>query len=114
MLFSPIHCTAKECLLGLQEWTPGNKRRNAFVERQLSPEEDENIDVKTLIDAYHNYKKEYVKSLSFSPKEKGLSKSNFVASLNCFQLPPWIMPHWRQCTSTLTRQPMMRLRGMKR
>ena len=103
-------------LLGLQEWSPGNKRRNAFVERQLSPTamEDENIDVKTLTDAYHTYKKEYVISLSFSPVEKGLSESNFVASLICFQLPPWIMPHWRQCTSTLTRQPMMRLRGMKR
>ena len=76
--------------------------------------EDKIIDVKTLTDAYHNYKKEYVKSLSFSPEEKGLSESNFVAYLNCFQLPPWIMPHWRQFTSTLTRQPMMRLRGMKR
>ena len=80
-LFSPIHCNEKECLLGLQEWTPGNKRRNGFVQRQLSPYamEDKIIDVKTLTNAYHNYKKEYVKSLSFSPEEKDLSESNFVA-----------------------------------
>ena len=31
-----------------------------------------------------------------------------------FQLPCWSTPHWRQCTSTSTQPPMIRLREMRR
>ena len=51
-----------------------------------------------------------------TPKKKAWWVSALLTSFKkfFFQVPPWIMPRWRQCTSTLTRQPMMRLRGMKR
>ena len=91
---------------GLQKWSQGDKRMKKH----------ENF-VTTLTKAYNNYKTKYVKRISFNPEEKSLmSKYTFTSykKFFFFQAQPWIMPRWRQCTSTLTRQPMMRLRGMKR
>ena len=70
--------------------------------------------VKTLTEKYLKFKKEYVKHLGFNPEDGSLSKYYKVFNFLCFQLLHWNMHHLRQSTSTLTRQPTMRLRGMRR
>ena len=97
------------------QWSRGNEGTDAAIQELFhNPSTDEkNVDITSVTKAYHNYKKEYVKHLSFNPKEENLSKviSSDQSLSNWFQLLCWSMPRCRQCTSTLTRQLMMRLRG---
>ena len=104
---------------GLQEAGQGIKRIDALLQKIFpSASATEKVDnVKTLTDAYHKYKMEYVKHLSFTPEGETLGKFIFDAALclpDCYQLLLWSTPHWRQYTSSLTRIHMMRLRGMWR
>ena len=83
----------------------------------LSSSRDENVDdVMKLTKAYHNYKRKYVKHLSFNSTEENLSKviPTDQSLSNLFQPRRWSMPRCRQCISTLTRLHMMRLRRMRR
>ena len=64
-----------KCVLGLQKWSQEDKRSNAVFQQQLFPNmryDENNID--TLTKMYHKYKKEFVKHLSFDPKEDKLSE----------------------------------------
>ena len=92
------------------------ERLNVALQEMFSASADKKVDeVKSLAESYHKYKHEYVKHLCFNPDNENLSKCllNFPMFIY-FQLPRLSTHHWRLCTSTLTRQPMMRLRGMKR
>ena len=59
-----------------QEWTQVNEGTDAAIQELFqNPSAVEKIvDIPLLTKAYHNYKKEYVKHLSFSPEEESLSK----------------------------------------
>ena len=101
----------------LQKTGQGAKRIEAVLQRMFpSSSTNEKVGkMKALTEAYHNYKREYVKHLSFTTEGENLSKFILVWHFhNWFQPLCWSMPHWRQCTSTLIRQRMMRLRGMRR
>ena len=67
---------------GLQEAGQGIKRIDALLQKIFpSASATEKVDnVKTLTDAYHNYKMEYVKHLSFSPEGETLGKFIFDAA----------------------------------
>ena len=102
---------------GLQKIGQGVKRIEAVLQRMFpSSSVNEKVgNVKALTEAYHKYKREYVKHLSFIPEGENLGKFILLWYFHdWFQPQCWSMPHWRQCTSTLTRQRMMRLRGMRR
>ena len=61
---------------GLQETDQGVKRIEAVLQ-QMFPSSSENEKVgnmKALTEAYHNYKREYVKHLSFTPEGENLSR----------------------------------------
>ena len=101
----------------MQEAGQGIKRIDALLQKifQSSSPTEKVDNVKTLTDAYHKYKMEYVKHLSFTPEGETLGKFIFDAALclhDCYQLLLLGTPHWRQCISSLTRIHMMRLRGM--
>ena len=101
----------------LQKTGQGAKRIEAVLQRMFpsSSANKKADEVKALTEAYHNYKREYVKHLSFTPEGENLSELILLWYFHdWFQPQCWSMPHWRQCTSTLIRQPMMRLRGMRR
>ena len=59
-----------------QEWTQVNEGTDAAIqELYQNPSANEKIvDITSVTKAYYNYKKEYVKHLSFSPDEESLSK----------------------------------------
>ena len=59
-----------------QEWTQVNEGTDAAIQELFhNPSTDQkNVDITSVTKAYHNYKKEYVKHLSFSPEEESLSK----------------------------------------
>ena len=59
-----------------QQWSQGNEDTDAAIqELYQNPSADEKIvDITSATKAYHNYKKEYVKHLSFNPKEENFSK----------------------------------------
>ena len=60
-----------------EEWSQDNKNLQAtFLRMFHSTWEDDGMsdDVMKMTKAYHNYKKEYVKHLSFAPNEENLSK----------------------------------------
>ena len=59
-----------------QQWSQGNEDTDAAIqELYQNPLADEKIvDITSATKAYHKYKKEYVKHLSFSPEEESLSK----------------------------------------
>ena len=61
---------------GLQEAGQGIRRIEALLQKIFpSSSATEKVDnVKTLTDAYHKYKMEYVKHLSFNPEGENLSK----------------------------------------
>ena len=46
-----------------------------------SSENEKEDDILLLTEAYHNYKRKYVKHLTFNPKEKNLSKDLFFYQL---------------------------------
>ena len=75
---------------GLQEWNQGNKQiETAFEELFPHSSADEEFEhILVLTQAYHNYKRKYVKHVSFNPKEENLSKviSSNQSLSNCFQL----------------------------
>ena len=58
------------------QWSRGNEGTDAAIQELFhNPSTDEkNVDITSVTKAYHNYKKEYVKHLSFSPEEESLSK----------------------------------------
>ena len=70
-----------------QQWSQGNEGTDAAIrELYQNPSAVEKIvDIPSVTNAYHNYKKEYVKHLSFSPEEENLSK--FILLLE-----DWIAP----------------------
>ena len=70
-----------------QQWSQGNEGTDAAIqELYQNPSANEKIvDITSVTKAYYNYKKEYVKHLSFSPEEENLSK--FIIPLE-----DWIAP----------------------
>ena len=58
------------------QWSRGNEGTDAAIQELFhNPSTDEkNVDITLVTKAYHNYKKEYVKHLSFSPEKESLSK----------------------------------------
>ena len=58
------------------QWSRGNEGTDAAIQELYhNPLADEKIvDITSATKAYHNYKKEYVKHLSFNPKEENLGK----------------------------------------
>ena len=69
------HKCKLKCILGLKQWNQGYKRSNAVFQQKLFPNmRDDEINVDTLTKMYHKYKTEYVKHLSFDPKEDQLSE----------------------------------------
>ena len=100
---------------GVSYWESGSKERLQHMFATSTKEEEDGL--KSFTESYHKYKREYVKHLGFNPKEENLSKCILAYPIPifiCFQLLCWSMRHWRQCTSTLTQQPMTRLRGTRR
>ena len=67
---------------GLQEADQGIKRIDALLQKifQSSSPTEKVDNVKTLTDAYHKYKMEYVKHLSFTPEGETLGKFIFDAA----------------------------------
>ena len=66
---------------------------------------------------YKHYKESYVKLLLFDPKNANSSIFDFSLKQTItliFQLCWYSTLHWRRCTSSLTQQPMTRLKGMSR
>ena len=66
---------------------------------------------------YKHYKESYVKLLLFDPKNTNSSIFDFSPKQTItlvFQLCWYSTLHWRRCTSSLTQQPMTRLKGMSR
>ena len=59
-----------------QEWSQGNEGTDAAIEELYqNPSVDEKIlDITSLTKAYHNYKRDYVKHISFHPTGENLSK----------------------------------------
>ena len=64
----------------LEDWKEGNARLQATFQNMFpNTWSDEKVDdVMALTEAYHKYKKEYVKHLSFDREEGNLSKYLFV------------------------------------
>ena len=60
----------------MQETDQGVKRIEAVIQQMFpsSSTNEEVGNVKALTEAYHNYKREYVKHLSFTPEGENLSK----------------------------------------
>ena len=59
-----------------QQWRKGNEGSDVAIQELFkNPSADQQIgDITSATNAYYNYKKEYVKHLSFSPDEESLSK----------------------------------------
>ena len=60
---------------GLQEWGQGSKRIEA-VFQQMFPKlslDEKKGEMSMFTKAYHNYKRKYVRHLSFNPEEQNLS-----------------------------------------
>ena len=70
-----------------QQWSQGNEGTDATIQElyQNPSAEEKIVDITSATKAYHNYKKEYVKHLSFSPEKENLSK--FILLLE-----DWIAP----------------------
>ena len=62
-----------------EEWNQSNKRLQAVFQSTFPNtwDDDKTAEVTTLTKAYHKYKKEYVKHLSFDREEGNLSKYLF-------------------------------------
>ena len=64
--------SALKSVSGLQEWSQGNSRiENVF--QQFFPNSYTD-DVSAMTNAYHNYKRKYIKHISFNPDGENLSK----------------------------------------
>ena len=57
---------------GLNYWEGGSKER--IQQMFPTPTKEEEDGAKSFMESYHKYKREYVKHLSFNPKEENLSK----------------------------------------
>ena len=65
---------------GVQDWIWKDESKKEQLQQLFPASTDEDIDgVKSLTESYHNYKREYVKHLSFNPEEETLSKCNLIS-----------------------------------
>ena len=89
---------AHELSNGLSNWKSGSKERL----QQMFPAEEEEDGAKSFTERYHKYKRQYVKHLSFNPKEENLSKCvfRFFMSLCAFDSGCYVekpSTTWRAC-----------------
>ena len=78
------HGSSGKCLLcyciemnisGLQEWGQGSKRIEAVFQQMFpkSSSDEKKGEMSMFTKAYHNYKRKYVRHLTFNPEEQNLS-----------------------------------------
>ena len=62
-------------LSGLQEWGQGSKLIEAVFQQMFpkSSSDETKCEITMLTKAYHNYKRKYVRHLSFNPEKQNLS-----------------------------------------
>ena len=106
-------------------WSPYESERFLIALQQMfaiSADKKED-DLKSFKESYLRYKRKYVKHIGFNPDNDNLSNLTFhymkLSKLIMFlstyiQFLCWSMHRLNRYTSTLTRQPTMRLRGMRR
>ena len=77
---------------GVVHWRGGSKER---LQQMFATSSTDEVDgVKSFMESYHKYKREYVKHLSFNPEEENLSKCILeIPIFICFQLLCWNMRH---------------------
>ena len=69
---SGFHMLTQELIDGASFWKDGSKERLRQIFPASTKKEVDGLE--SLAERYHKYKKEYVKHLSFNPKEENLSK----------------------------------------
>ena len=82
---------AHELSNGVSNWKSGSKQRL----QQMFPADEEEDGVKSFTKSYHKYKRQYVKHLSFNPKEENLSKCVLLrlAMFNVHLFPASVLEH---------------------
>ena len=82
----------QELIHGVSFRVSGSKERLQQMFATSTKEEEDGM--KSCTESYHEYKGEYVKHLSFNPKEENLSKCILeIPIFICFQLLCWNMRH---------------------
>ena len=76
--------------------------------------DQKDTEVEALTMKYHQYKRNYVKHISFNPTNENLSKWFLRLSVLFFQRLHWSIHHWRRCSFSLMRLHTMRLKETKR
>ena len=113
-----LHILAKE-LNPYNAWRERDESKERFdvaLQQMFPTSADKKVDqMRSLTESYHQYKREYVKHININSDNENLSRCFLTLKLFIyFQLQRWSMHHLKLCTFTLTRQPMMRLKGTRR